>query len=135
MTVFYDIQAALDSRLHTLSGTTPVAWENTNYKPVVGIAYIRPTFLPGNTVGATTATDKNIGVYQIDVFIKANEGKNEAVRLADRIAQHFKPVTELTYNDRIVRCVTVSRERALIDDGWYQIPVTITYLSFTTKRG
>ena len=137
MSVFFDIQAALDSHLNNMPTLPPVAWENAGYEPTIGTLFIRPTILPADTVGATlgaTGTDENFGVYQIDVFAEAGKAKNEAVLMADRIADHFKPVTELLYNDRLIRCVTASRAASQIIDGWYQIPIDITYLSHTIKR-
>lgn len=137
MTVFADISAALDARLNAMAGLPPVAWENTGYEPTTGTLFLRPTLLPADTAGATlsdTGTDEHIGVYQVDVFAPLGEGKAEAVAMADSIAEQFKPVTELTYNSRLVRCVAVSRGVGSRDDSWYQIPVTVSYLSYTTKR-
>ena len=137
MTVFADIQSALNTRLNTLSGGYAVAWENIEYEPVQGTPYLRPTFLPAETFGATigaTGTDNQSGIYQIDVFVKAGQGHGAAVILADSIADHFKPVTELVYNGRLVRCMSVSILRGRSDNGWYQVPIEIRYLALTTKR-
>jgi len=136
-TVFKDIKAALDVRLSTMTGLPSVAWQNTSYEPVLGTTYLRPTVLPGNTVGATlgsSGSDEHVGVYQIDIFTKAGIGRGVATVLTDTIGDHFKPVTELVYNAQTVRCVSVSIGAAREGDGWYQIPVDINYMAFTTKR-
>lgn len=137
MTVFLDITAALDSRLDTLTNSPPVAWENRAYEPITGTLYLRPSHLPSDTTAATigtNGTDENTGIYQVDVFSPAGEGKNEAYVMADLVADHLKRDTELTYNSRTVRIKNVSISPALNDGGWYQIPVNIEYYSFTAAR-
>lgn len=136
-TVFKDIQAALDTRLNSLSGSPSIAWENMPFTPTQGTLYLRPTFLPADSIPATlsaSGTDEHMGIYQIDIFVEAGKGKGEAITQADAIADHFKPVTELTYNSKTVRCIKVARASAQTVDGWYQIPIEISYLAFTTKR-
>jgi len=44
MSFFLDIHAALDARLNALTGSTPIAWENTGYKPVKGTAHLSQRF-------------------------------------------------------------------------------------------
>ena len=137
MSEFMNISAALDGKLNDMAGLPSVAWENKAFKPTKGTLYIRPTLLPGDTVGATVGsagTDEHVGIYQVDVMGDSGKGKNAAMVMADKIADQFKPVTELTYSGTVVRCVSVSRGAAKIDDDRYMIPVTVTYLSFTTKR-
>jgi len=107
-------------------------------KPVKDTLWIRPSLLPadtsGATIGATTSTDLNIGIYQVDVFAPASEGKNAAMVQADLIADHFKRDTELTYNSRKVTIKNVGQSPAQIDGGWFQIPINIEYYSFTVER-
>ena len=138
MSVFLDISAALDAHLNTMVGLPPVAWENRSYTPVVGTLYVRPTNLQGVTVASSQSASKGqdvtIGVYQIDVFAEAGEGKNDAVTMADTIADQFKMDTELTYNSRLVRVASVSRGAANTDDGWYQIPVEVVYNAYSARR-
>jgi len=137
MSEFTNISAALDGHLNTMASVPPIAWENKTYKPVKGTLYIRPTLLPGNTVGATLSTagtDEHVGIYQIDVISEATKGKNAAIVMADLVADRFKPVTEITYSGVTVRAVTVSRGAGVVESGWYKIPVTVRYLAFTTKR-
>ena len=138
MSVFLDISAALDAHLNTMVGLPPVAWENRSYTPVVGTLYVRPTNLQGVTVASSQSASKGqdvtIGVYQIDVFAEAGEGKNDAVTMADTIADQFKMDTELTYNSRLVRVASVSRGTANTADGWYQIPVEVVYNAYSARR-
>lgn len=138
MSIFLDISAALDSHLNDMVGKPPIAWENLAYEPAIGTLYARPTLLPADVIQSTlgtNGTDSNIGIYQIDIFAEAGQGKNEAVVMADTIADHFKRGTDLTYNGRTVRIRSVSRQTAINnEDGWYQIPIEINYISFTEAR-
>jgi len=137
MSVFSDVLSALDQRLSTLTDAPPIAWQNITYEPVDGTLWIRPTLLPADTIGATlstSGTDEQKGLYVVDVFAPAFEGKNEALAIADAVADHFKPVTELTYNTRLVRCISVSIGAPTNVDNWYQVPILINYLAHTAKR-
>jgi len=138
MSVFRDILYCLDAHLKTLVPLPPVAWENKNYKPVKDTLYLRPTILPAETVQATlgdNGTDSNSGIYQIDVFTPSGKGIKAAIEMADKIANLFKRGTYITYNGRTVRVKSVGRERSSNDDnGWYIVPVVITYISFTEAR-
>ena len=51
-TVFADISSALDTRLNTLLGQTPIAWENTAFAPIKDVLYLRPYILPAATIQA-----------------------------------------------------------------------------------
>lgn len=114
-----------------------VAWQNTDYQPVIGTSFLRPTLLPSETVGSSigaTGTDNNSGIYQIDVFTEASRGRGASNILEDLIADHFKANTDLTYNGVIVNIVSASILTARNEESWYHVPVEIRYLSFTTKR-
>lgn len=138
MSVFLDISAALDGRLNTMTGKPAVSWENVSYTPVNGTLYIRPTLLAGDTNQASlgdSGTDQNIGIYQLDVFAPAGTGKGAAIVMADTIANQFKRGTVLTYSGVTVRVKNASRQAAINNaDGWYQVPVVVTYISYTQPR-
>ena len=138
MSVFVDISAALEDHLNNMVGKPPIAWENFGYEPTTGTLYIRPTLLAGDVVQASlgdSGQDMSVGIYQIDVFSQAGQGKKEALEMADTIANQFKRGTDLTYNGRNVRIRNVSRQVAINNaDGWYQIIIEISYISFTEAR-
>lgn len=138
MSVFLDISAALDTHFNTMVGKPPIAWENKAYTPVVGTLYARVTNLQGDTVASSQSASKGqditLGVYQVDVFAEAGKGKNDALVMADTIADHFKMDTELTYNSRLVRVASVSRGTTNTSDGWYQVPVEVVYNAYSARR-
>jgi hypothetical protein len=137
MTVFYDIQAALNQQLNTMPSAPPIAWPNTNYEPAVGTLWLRPTLLPADSEVATLGaggSDENIGIYIIDIFAPLGDGHLEAYQMADTVANRFKTDTELTYNGRTVWCMSASIAAATREENWWQVPVRIAYLSYTAKR-
>ena len=137
MTAFNDIETALDSHLNDMALLPDVAWANAGYEPTIGTMYLRPTFLPGETEAAALgaeAQDITIGLYQIDIYAESGRGQNEIIEMADKIANQFKRGSVLTYNGVNVRVVRVSRGPAYNADGWFVLPVTITFNTFTDAR-
>jgi hypothetical protein len=138
MSIFADIDTALDTQLGALLPLPAIAWENKTYTPALGTLYLRPTSLPGEVVQASlgdNGQDQNVGVYQVDVFAKPNTGKKAAIVQADLVADHFKRGTLLTHNSRSVRIRSVRRKVGTNNsDGWFMITIEITYISFTQPR-
>jgi len=82
-TFFNDIQAAFDNRLNTLTGGYDIAWSNIAYEPDAGTTYLRPSFLPTDTVQVglgSSGLDDTRGVYQIDVVYPAGNGRGVSTK-------------------------------------------------------
>ena len=136
-TVFADISSALDSRLNTLTGQSPIAWENTAYIPVKDTLYLRPTILPASTIQAglgTSGLDEYVGIYQIDIFAPAGKGRGEAEIKADAVADHFKRGTDLSKNGKTVRLGDVSRNSGIRSEDRFIISLSINYMAHVTPR-
>ena len=136
-TVFADISSALDSRLNTLTGQSPIAWENTAYIPVKDTLYLRPTILPALTIQAglgTSGLDEYVGIYQIDIFAPAGKGRGEAEIKADAVADHFKRGTDLSKNGKTVRLGDVSRNSGIRSEDRFIISLSINYMAHVTPR-
>lgn len=132
-TTFNDVQAALDTKLKTLSGT-PVAFPNVPYKPQAGTIYVRASFLPTETVQVSlgaTGKDETNGIYQIDVVAPRGSGRPQ---LLDTVADLFKRGTVLTYNSINVRVRSVSMAPAILDDEWYFVPISVNFQTYTEAR-
>ena len=80
-TTFFDIGAALDARLNSLSGSSPIAWPNTTFRPTKGTLYLRANNLPASTEQTglgTNGIDTHVGIYQVDVYASLGEGRGTA---------------------------------------------------------
>jgi len=136
MTVFFDINAALNSNLSSMAGLPAVAWPNQSFEPAVGTMYIRPTFLPAESVVGTIGdgTDFNSGIYQIDVFTPASDNTNESMLMLDLLADQFKRDKDIVYNSRIITVRSVSHRNVGNVGGWYHQSLDVIYYSYTSKR-
>jgi len=139
-TSYYDIGRALDTRLSTMTGVSPIAWEGADYKPVDGTLYTRPTNVFGDTVQITlgdadTGKDETIGVYFIDIFAPNGRGKKAGMQMADKVADRFRRRTNLVYNGTTVETTSVSVSAGNNEgNGWYKHQLIITYRVITGAR-
>lgn len=132
-TFFNDMQAALDARLDSMD-STPVAWPNIPYEPQGGTTYVRPQFLPAETVQASmgeSGKDETNAIYQVDVVFPRGAGRTT---LPDTIADHFKRGTVLSYNGLSLRVRSVSIGPAILDGAWTFVPVSIDVQTYTGAR-
>ena len=133
-TFFNDIQAAFDTKLNT-TVSDPIAFPNIPFEPSAGTVYIKPSFLPAETIQASlgaTGKDETNGIYQIEVVVPRGSGRPQSV---DAIADAFKRGTVFTYNDVNVRVRSVSIGVALLTDtAWYSVPVSVNFQTFTEAR-
>lgn len=136
-TFFGDISAALDSHLNTFAGGDPIAWPNTEYTPVNGTLFLRPTNLPVSSEQSglgTTGIDTHRGIYQVDIVAMAGEGRGAAEAKADAVADHFKRGTDLLYNGLRVRLGDGSRNQGITIGDRFVIALSINYLAHTAPR-
>lgn len=127
MTTLKDIKIALDVKLSELSGTTPVAWENINYKPVLGTMYIRPTLLFSNSTKLDFDETHLIqGIYQIDVFAPVNLGMSTHLDKLDDILNLFKG-TILTSGSTTVYTNNISANRFSTEQDWIVNSISVAF--------
>lgn len=127
---FAEIQTALDERLATLSDAPAIAWENVRFEPVEGVAWIRPTNLPGgaSSIGLeNTSSNRTLGIYQVDVFTPAQQGPGAALALADRIAALFPKGQRITSGNSAVVLGVPAQDPGEPGGAWYRIAVLIPY--------
>lgn len=131
MGVFTNIEAALNTRLATLSGSPPVAWPNVHYQPSENTTFLRPTLLPAAAVLDTLAgIEEHKGIYQVDVFVPVEKGVNALNTLLDSIQNLFKANKTLTATD-VVFVQAVSRSRGQRQESWYVGFVEVNYICYS----
>lgn len=131
MSVFINIENALNTKLATLSGSPAVQWPNTRYQPSENTPFLRPTILPAATVLDTLAgTEEHKGIYQIDVFVPLEKGISAVNTLLDSIATLFRASKTLAATD-IVFIQSISRGKAERQESWYVSFVQINYICYS----
>ena len=108
----------------------PIAYENAEYTPAEGTLYLRESFLPNikDAVGvAHTSADDYEGLYQVSVMDGRGDRRFDAQEQARLISLHFPRGAEYTYNGVTVKITGTRLASAITEEGWYQIPVTISW--------
>lgn len=130
-----EIRAALIQRLTAVAPGAAVpaastAWENKTFTPTTGTRYYRATFLPGEPTVPEIgegSPNRQVGVFQIDVFDPPNQGDVKTATEAERIVACFKRGTVLTYSGVSVQITQVYRKQGTAEDSWYHVPVIVMW--------
>lgn len=127
------IREALETRLSTVTGSHPIAYMNQNFVPTKGTLWLRGTLLPAQTAGVTIGLDGNDlyqGLFQVDVFAPQGKGSGQALRIADDVIEHYAKGTVLTAGVFRIRIDNGWILPPLEEPEWYQVPVTIGWLTY-----
>ncbi|MFZ3193687.1 MAG: phage tail terminator-like protein [Moraxellaceae bacterium] len=129
--------AAIDSALterFLASGVLPqssVATENEAFTPPAKAKpWARLTNLPAQPSAATLGdggTDLHLGIFQIDLYFPQGEGKGRSLKMAGRIAEHFKAGAGFTYERQHVRSTSCGRSEGRVDSGWFRITLSVNW--------
>lgn len=127
-----DINTALSVRLTAIqtAGNPPIAYENTPYEPTEGTLYLRENFIPNikDPVGiAHASSDDYEGIYQVTVADGRGDRRFDAQEQARLVSAHFPRGAEYTYNGVTVKITKTRVNGAVVEDNWYNIPVTIEW--------
>lgn len=132
MGTFANIQAALDTKLSSLSGLPAVCWPNTKYTPVEGTTFLRPTLLPNTSDLATlTAYQLHRGIYQIDIFVAAEKGPSAMLTLQDLIKSHFENGRRLTAGSDVIYIQAISPGQGIRENAWFKGHIDINYICYS----
>lgn len=125
-----DVQSALNDALYDAFPDDPVAWENTKYEPMTGTLYLRVWLLPAEpevvTLGQLPWLER-MGVFQVSVFAPIKTGFMAAKAKAAAIVAAFGANTSFVYNGLEVIIDKAWPSSAMVEDGWYHVPVNIRY--------
>jgi len=129
-----DIREAFETRVAAYVAAQvppiPVAWENTTYTPSPNTAFLQCAMLPAQTANPWmgVASERLVGIYQINVYGVQDEGPAGAEATADALIALF-PRGGMTQNGTTINIdYTPSRAKGLNDqNGFFFIPVRIRY--------
>lgn len=121
------LKAWADAQLPVL----PVVWENTEYTPVQGTAYLRGFLMPAETKNPSQGGLHKVynGLYQISVFFGKGVGTGPVEAACNGIEVLFKAGTTIEKSDRLINILRTPAVAKGAPDGagFYMVPVTIWY--------
>lgn len=127
------IQAALETRLATLTPALATAYENTVFAPVTGVPYQRINMLVNRPVDHALTMDvtEERGIFQVSLFYPQGTGRGAAQARAELIKALFKPPLALINGAVKVELVkTVHVGGGMPDGDRWMVPVSIYWQSF-----
>lgn len=122
------LQTILDSRLQSAGLGVDIVFNNMQYQPTNGNAWIRPTLLPAKTTTFTLDTTyRHQGIYQIDIYVPSNSGMKQLYDLLDFVTAAYKSNISLAANMFVQ---DISRGRSERQDAWFTSFIQIDYLYY-----
>lgn len=119
--------AAIEARLSANWTTTPIKFDNVDYKPTTQAAWIELQIATGEqsavSLGGIGATlYRNVGIISITVNVPLNSGGRTAKGYADSIAAIFRGQQ---FSSITCRGATITQIGEV--DGWFKYNVSIPY--------
>lgn len=137
MTLYVDIQGALENALLDINGIPDLAPEGVSYTPVVGTPYMTAVIVPVSGKPDTMG-DENFklheGLFMITLSYPNGRGLGEVVAMADNIKNAFQVNDTFTQNSTIVRVRYAERRPHLLEPDWIRLPIEIFWYIFSTEN-
>jgi hypothetical protein len=134
VSVHASVRAALRQQVLTWTRLTDpeqqVAWEGWLLTPPPTTMWVREGFKPQSSRLQTLGPNGRIqheGSLLLDLFLPVGAGVMVADDYAGELMQLFSPYTDLTYGGRTVTIRRVSRQGAIVDTRWVQVPLLVTW--------
>jgi hypothetical protein len=121
------IRHAYEARIKSTWTETPVAWENTIYKPVEGEAFIEPSLVVADgykaSLSKTGALNRFEGFLNINIYVPVNTGTAEAYKIASKVVDIF-----YSYDIGGIYFETGYPAPSGQQGNWYRLTVTIPFV-------
>lgn len=136
MSVYTNIQTALDTHLNTITGSPSIAWPNTEFTPTHGTLYLEPILLPiVSNLETLNDYQRYTGIYQINVSVPVEKGTATLNLWADRVVDLFISDRTLTGGADTILILNIDRgptQRDTDDDiEYYRANVDINFTVYT----
>ena len=127
---FKDTQKAIEARLKANYSTTPIKYENVNFREI-STSYVAIVVRSGEgtriTLGDEVPLTRFAGLIIIQCFSPEGGSTLPAMDLADEVALIFNEARFSVGNSGTIRCRVASAENLGVIDGWVQVNVTIPF--------
>lgn len=124
------IRRALEKRLNAMTPAMATAWENDDFDTTVNSTYQRVNLLPAapdDTIISARSYFQN-GIFQVMLVYPTNTGPGVAAARANAVRLQFRRGSTLIEPGLSIHITkTPAIAPALIADGRYNVPVSITF--------
>jgi len=136
MSVYTNLQIALDTQLNTITGSPAIAWPNTEFTPSHGTLYLEPMLLPiTSNLETLNGYHRYEGIYQINVSVPLEKGTATLNLWLDRIHDLFLSEKRLSAGGDTVFIQAIERgpTQRDTDNGmeYYRSNVDINFIVYT----
>lgn len=136
MSVYTNIQVALDTQLNTISGSPSIAWPNTEFTPSHGTLYLEPILLPiVSNLETLNDYQRFAGIYQINVSVPVEKGTSVLNLWIDRVHDLFISDRTLVAGGDTIMIQNIQRgptQRDTDDDvEYYKTNIDINFVVYT----
>lgn len=115
----------IEKRLSDNWATTPIAFDNVDFKPENGSRWIRLRLLDGDVIRINIGEPglfRHTGLISIELFGPTGEGSKTLRGYADTLASLFR---DTNFNGITTREASITNVGE--SGGWYQINLTVPY--------
>lgn len=137
------LRRSLRQPLLAISGVPDICWENRSFEPpdpssetpTTGIHLVE-SIMPVHEKLVATGQVEILGIYQINVRTPKGTGTEDAEAWAKKVRDAFEPGNSIASVDVSQAAIAVDRcEPGVghIDQGWYVVPVSVTWRSYAPK--
>lgn len=136
MGTYTNIQAALDTKLNTITGSPDIAWPNTDYTPTQGTLYLEPHLLPvPSQLFTLNDYHRYAGIYQVNVLVPLEKGTATLNLWLDRISDLFLSEKSLTAGSDTILIQNINRGVSIRDTDdereYYRANIDINFICYS----
>lgn len=114
-----------------------IAWDNSDFDPSGKTAWLDTFYIPADIdiTSKTTAGQEQSGLFQVSVYVPANDSTGGFKQYARRqmqimgeVLSGFATNTQTSYNNVTVSILDSTVQPARKSGGWYVRDITINYI-------
>lgn len=131
MNIHQELRAAFETKLASITDLPVVSWENVDFSPTTGSAYIKIKYIPLSQDPAHLGVLPQLkyeGIFRIDCVVPFGNGPFDGDNLTQDVLDTFRATTDITSPSGIkvsIRYADREQGEKLNDGPFYKITVNI----------